>query len=104
MNTKQEYFEECLASSFEEYGIDVTEEQLKFVAADVAISVDCMDMAFHVPENPLIRETEVLKYALDKEKSKRVCSECKGVGTIYMNFLNRCSISRCDRCCGEGKV
>ena len=46
---KLDYWEECLASSFEEHGITVTKEQLKAIAEDVELGHDNIGMAFYSP-------------------------------------------------------
>ena len=46
---KLNYWEECLASSFEEYGIMVTSEQLRAIAEDVEAGHDNYGMAFYSP-------------------------------------------------------
>ena len=46
---KRDYWEECLASSFEEHGIVVTTEQLKSIAFDMQNGSDNIGMAFYSP-------------------------------------------------------
>ena len=44
-----DYWEECLASSFDEHGVSVTAEQLKSIAEDVQGGHENYGMAFYSP-------------------------------------------------------
>lgn len=48
-SAKLDYWEECLADSFQEHGITVTREQLHAIADDVEGAHDCYGMAFYTP-------------------------------------------------------
>lgn len=97
------YWEECLSSSFEEHGIKASEEQIKAIANDVECAHENYGLAFHVPENPLIRELEDTKEKLRKEKDKKMCQSCNGMGYTTFRFGSRSGSSKCDKCGGEGK-
>lgn len=101
---KQDYWKECLASSFNEHGIIATADQIKKVAEDIQISHENIGMAFYVPENPLAGELKKVTAALKAEKEKVFCKVCKGKGSITEAFgTGRVSISTCYKCNGEGK-
>jgi hypothetical protein len=49
MYEKKDYWEECLASSFEEHGVTATVEQLKAIATDIENGSENIGMAFYSP-------------------------------------------------------
>lgn len=102
--SKDEYFKECLASSFDEHGVVVTKEQLDLIAADVTISHENIGMAFYQPENPLEAEVDKLSRALKIEQDKVVCKECWGGGRITEQGPCNSSNTDCWKCRGEGYV
>jgi hypothetical protein len=103
MNAQNDYWKECLASSFDEHGVTVTKEQLAAIAGDVAMGNECYGMAFHTPENPLSCELRDAKAALKKEIEKVICRTCNGRGRITTQGPCHSSNSQCWKCCGEGK-
>jgi DnaJ-class molecular chaperone len=100
-----DYWRECLASSFEEHGISATADQIKMAAEDVQGAHENYGMAFHAPsENPLCDELSKAKAELRAEKEKVCCRVCHGKGSITVPFgVGRVSISSCYSCNGEGK-
>ena len=100
---KNKYWEECLASSFDEHGIIVTTEQLKAVASDIQIGHENIGLAFYVPENPMISEVARLNTELKDEREKVICRECSGYGRIITYWGTRQSNSECRKCAGEGR-
>jgi hypothetical protein len=99
---KLDYWEECLAQSFEEHGITATREQIRAVADDVEGGRECMDMAFYVPENPVHEELARTKRELQKERDKVVCPDCRGRGRLVYASGDRSVDTQCDKCSGEG--
>ena len=68
-----DYWEECIESAFNEAGITATQEQIKSVAADVAVSHENYGMAFGydcIP-NPLLSEMQKLKQEIKQNKEKQ---------------------------------
>ncbi len=102
-SAQQNYWEECLATSFEEHGIIVTDLQLKAIADDIQNSHENIGLAFHVPENPLIPEVANLKRELKKEREKVTCDECHGTGNIITYGGTLQFQSSCLQCNGEGR-
>lgn len=100
---KRDYWEECLASSFNEHAITATNEQIKAVAADIEICRDNIGLAFPTPENPLISEVKTLKLKLKNEHEKVICRECNGYGRIITRGGTFESNSECPKCRGEGR-
>jgi len=103
-SAKNKYWQECLASSFEENGIIATKEQLISIAKDVQIWAENIDTAFYTPENPLISEVKTLKDELRKERNKVVCRECAGRGRIISYGPSYSSESDCGKCHGKGWI
>ncbi len=101
--SKVDYYEEGLAEAFEEHGVTATPEQIKAIASDVACWTESIGMAFHQPADPGISEADTLRAELAKERSKVVCRECKGAGTIHFQGPYHGSTSSCHRCGGEGR-
>jgi len=67
-----DYWEECIESAFNEAGITATQEQIKSVAADVAVSHENYGMAFGydcIP-NPLLSEIQKLEQEIKRNKEK----------------------------------
>ena len=98
-----EYWEECLAQSFEEHGVTATREQIAAVANDVEGARDCMNMAFHVPENPLAGELQRAKAALDHEQRLVFCTQCDGSGRDRYHAGPWAVDTQCSKCNGKGK-
>jgi hypothetical protein len=101
--SREDYFADCLAESFDEHGVTSTPEQLKAVAKDVALAQENIGMAFYEPENPAIRELSDTKRELAKERSKIGCRPCGGTGRLRYNSGPWGVDTQCDKCHGEGK-
>lgn len=102
--SRNQYWEECIASSLDEHGITVTSEQITAIAADIAGAHECYGMAFYTPENPALSELREAKAELQKEREKVVCRPCGGRGRIITPGPYHSSDSQCCKCNGEGKV
>ena len=100
--SRYEYWDECVAVSFEDNGITATREQIEAVAADVASAHENYGMAFYQPENPLVEELSRTKRELQKERDKEVCPDCRGRGRLVYNSGDRSVDTQCDKCSGEG--
>lgn len=98
-----EYWQECLAQSFEEHGVTATTEQLAAIAKDVEGSHQNYGMAFYEPENPMIDELKQAKAALRKERDKVFCRPCAGSGRLRYNAGPWGIDTQCNKCHGEGK-
>lgn len=99
------YWKECIESALDEAGMVATPTQVESITKCVEISHDQYGMAFGydcIP-NPIMLENERLKKELEIERDKIPCKSCKGNGSITENWGTRSSMSRCDRCHGEGK-
>jgi hypothetical protein len=101
---EHDYWFECVATSLDENGVAVTEEQLAAVARDIESAHENYGQAFYQPENPMIGEMEELRRKLKLEREKRVCPECRGSGEQHSQGPYHGSISQCFRCRGEGRV
>lgn len=97
MSGPRDYWEECIAISFEENNISATDEQIKNVAGDVEASHDNAGMAFghHCIPDPRDTEIATLKTALKNENDKIICPQCKGSGGSR--------VYPCWKCHGEGR-
>jgi len=103
MNNINDYWEECLAQSFEEHGVKATNEQIQAIAKDVDNARDCIGMAFPVPENPWKRELAAAESALKREQSMRFCVICQGTGRVQYYTGPWAVNTQCDKCHGNGK-
>lgn len=104
MNTT-DYWKETIESSFEEHGIQATNEQIASVASDIEISHDNYDLAFYQPSRASHTETELkrAKEDLAAERSKVLCKSCKGTGEDIGYGPSFVAISQCIKCCGQGR-
>jgi hypothetical protein len=99
-----DYWCEAVACSFDEHGIKASREQIAAVARDMENARDTMGQAFYVPEDPRDGEAERLKKELQYERDKITCRACKGTGEdIHAVGTSHVSISRCDKCRGQGR-
>ena len=101
-----DYWAECVSEALDEAGITATPQQISMVAEYVSGAHDNYGMAHGhdcIP-NPLAGEVKQLKTALDIEKRKVVCPDCRGTGTVYSTGPYHCSTSQCSSCRGDGKV
>lgn len=103
MSTMLDYWVECIAQSCLDHGVTATAEQIALIAEDVKVWGECRELACGVPENPLIREVEEAKRALDVERSKVHCRTCNGTGRTHTYGGTMMSDSPCWKCRGEGK-
>lgn len=102
--TTADYWEECLANSCEENGVTLTAEQLTAIATDIRYGHENYGMAFGEPQgNPERDEIKRLEKALERERDKRTCPDCKGTGEIVSQGPHHGSWSQCDRCRGSGR-
>lgn len=107
--TKEEYWEESVASSLEEAGVVVTAEQIKAIADDMEISHDQHDMAYglDVASSNLSaskeQELSALREELRSERDKVQCRACNGRGHITVNGPSHSATSTCGKCRGYGR-
>ena len=100
------YWDECIEVACEEAGVKVTEEQIKIIAGCVDGAHENYGMAFghdDIP-NPVQLENDQLKKDLDREKTKMMCSECRGEGYLITHGYSHSSSSSCHVCRGEGFI
>lgn len=86
--TKLEYWEESIASSFDEHGITASKEQITAIAKDLQHAQECMGMAFYSPP---------------KERRMVTCKDCNGNGYYTSYGPYHSSIHTCDKCKGRGR-
>ena len=99
-----DYWEEVVAQSLEEQGIEATPEQIVAVATDMQVHHENYGMAFGQPSgNPERDEIKRLENALQNEREKVTCRECKGTGVITSQGPHHGSWSQCDKCRGTGR-
>ena len=55
------YWHEAVACALDEAGVTATDEQIDAIAKDMEGAHENIGLAFHVPENPLIREVSELE-------------------------------------------
>lgn len=98
------YWKECVESALEEAGLLATQEQVDIMANVVRGGHNNYDMAYPLPENPLIDEVKALEKKVAREKSKVTCANCNGSGgwTVPVGVSHQ-SYERCHRCNGEGR-
>lgn len=97
------YWEECLACSFDEHGISVTDEQLKAIARDVEGAHENHGMGGPDTPHPAIAELKNAHDALQVELSKVFCEKCGGQGVIITQGPYHSSRSQCWKCGGQGR-
>ena len=104
-DAQRDYWTESIETSFEEHGVTATPEQIEAVAGDVEGCHDNYGLAFYTPSGDH-RDTEIkqLRDELEKERNKRICSECKGRGRIVTQGPYHSSDSECSECRGEGRL
>ena len=89
---EMKYWKECVEAALEEAGLSATTEQIVTMAEVVEGSHDNFSLctgAECIP-HPMVSENAVLKDALKRELSKRVCPKCKGTGRLYDGDCFRC--------------
>jgi len=101
---KIDYWIECAKTCCEEASIKVGDEQIKLMADVIKTSHENIGLAFGYVENPLIEENKTLKQKLQIEIDKVACHKCRGKGIITDSCGGITSISRCDKCDGDGKL
>jgi hypothetical protein len=101
---REDYYYECLASSFDEHSIDATPAQLLAVSKDIALAVENVGLAFHQPESPYPREIKRLTEELAKEREKVICRTCNGTGRIVSHGPIHSSETQCHKCHGAGRI
>lgn len=100
-----DYWRECLSEAFDDARIEVTKEQLDTVAEWVQGAHDNFGLATGrecIP-NPLKLENDDLRKKLSTEKSKVLCKECWGNGSVTSFGPYHSSTSQCSKCNGEGR-
>lgn len=99
-----DFWVEVVANSLEEHKVTVTPEQTLAVAKDVEMAHDNYGLAFYTPtHNPEREEIARLEHALQLERSKATCRECKGTGYQTTHGPVHSATSQCWRCRGEGR-
>lgn len=102
--SRHDYWREALAECFDEHGIVATATQIDAVARDIECIRDGESLAFHTPENPLIRKNQELEKMLRSEKRKRFCVPCQGTGRDRYMAGPWHVDTECMHCRGLGKV
>jgi len=101
-----EYWDEVIRESFDETGINATEDQIRFVVDAVKGSHEMYSEChgyLDIP-NPLEEENKKLKKELDEEKNKSNCPKCRGKGHITTPGPYHSATSVCFFCNGEGRL
>lgn len=101
--SKEDYYAEGLAESLEEHGVKATSEQIKAIAKDVVLFAESIGQAFYVPEDPGIREADLLRKELERERAKVICRVCNGTGNNISHGPYHSSYSTCWKCNGNGR-
>ena len=105
-DAKAEYWREAVQEAVEalgKFGLFTSEEYTE-IGKSLAISEEGLSLAFYSPPSPEPSRVKELERELQKERSKIVCSECKGSGTYHHAGPYHSSSGQCFRCQGEGKV
>lgn len=99
------YWKECISIALDEAGVSATAEQIELIADAVDGAHENYGMAHGHECIPDPREAEMKKIqqALDDERRKVFCKDCKGRGYIIDNYGTRSSESECWKCRGAGK-
>ena len=99
------YWKICIEEALDEVALAATNEQVEAIAKFIETAHDNHGtaMGYDCIPNPQTSEITKLKEELQKERDKIVCQECKGTGTIHSYGPIHGSISRCDKCRGEGR-
>lgn len=101
-----DYWKTVIPEVLGDLGIELTEEKEKDLieAIEGCAETKSLYTGDECIPNLYRLETEKLKKELTKERSKVVCPECGGRGSITVSWLDRSSTSTCWKCNGEGKV
>jgi len=104
-----QYWREALEYAFDGCDLwsvikDVPSAKLDELGASLATSAECQDQAFHRPENPMIRETDILTRKLTWERERIGCEPCGGSGRLKYNAGPWGVNTGCHVCGGAGKV
>lgn len=110
MCAESDYWEECIAQAAEECGLELTQEQLKYLAGSAECGHDNYSMAFgcDVADKNYIsdeaRELEQLKVSLEKKRRRELetdpCSTCTTTGSVRDGWGRNVN---CPDCRGEGR-
>jgi hypothetical protein len=105
---KLDYWKEGISDAARECGLEITNEQLNYLANAVRGGHECYDMAY--PDiMPSIGgcDSEILeiKKKLKREQNAEFCRACNGSGREYM-VIGTCHTSSTDclKCDGNGKI
>ncbi len=100
-----DYWRECIECSVDERGIALTDEQIGWLAEDVAGAHENYGMAYPTPSGPsqIEKDYAELEEKLRDEKDKVHCNACGGRGRIYSQGPYHGSDTECWKCRGEGR-
>jgi len=102
--SKLQFWQEFIAESFEEHGVNATPEQILAIGSDAMLIAESFSEFSYQPAHPAIRELEETKVKLKAEQDKVICRECSGRGFICSQGPYHGSTSTCFKCNGNGKV
>jgi hypothetical protein len=99
------YWKECISIAADECGLQVTKEQLEYLAEAVEGGHENYGMAhgYDAIQNPLEPENKHLRDELKAERNKVICKECNGRGLIVSHGPYHSAESTCWKCRGDGR-
>lgn len=103
--TVKDYWRDCISDAAEECGAVLTLDQINAIAEAAQGAHDTYGMFVYEPPVGEIERLESarLRRELEIERSKVTCPNCKGHGSIFGYGPYHSSVSRCDKCNGEGR-
>lgn len=96
-------WKELISESLDNHGVSASAEQIASIAEDAAGIAESIREYSFCPADPMIRELEDTKAALERERDKVTCSTCKGTGYLISNGPCHSSHSSCWKCRGDGR-